>query len=172
MDETIARAVGGDAAAIGALYQQYTPQLRRYLVGRCGSADTDDLISEVWLRVLRRLPAYEERGYPFSAWLYRVAECRCIDMARQQQRRPSVPIAERHWVIGGPEVQIDAWDAHAAVGALMPRLLPRQRTVIALRFLHDWSLEETAAALGIGVNVVKSLQHRAIARLGRECRGL
>jgi len=45
------------------------------------------------------------------------------------------------------------------------RLSPDQRAVIVLRFYEDLSVDRTAEVLDKPVGTVKSLQHRALARL-------
>lgn len=59
----------------------------------------------------------------------------------------------------------DAADAHATVLAALATLPPRQRAVLALRFLSDLSEAETADALGCAVGTVKSAANRALATL-------
>ncbi|WP_318552089.1 RNA polymerase sigma factor [Kitasatospora fiedleri] len=49
--------------------------------------------------------------------------------------------------------------------AALRQLPPRNRAVVVLRYLEDYSLEETAEAMGITVSAVKSLNSRSMARL-------
>jgi RNA polymerase sigma-70 factor (sigma-E family) len=63
------------------------------------------------------------------------------------------------------EVITDALDDRATVIAAVRRLPPRQRAVIALRFLEDLSEAETARLLGCSPGTVKSQSHRALAKL-------
>ena len=69
-----------------------------------------------------------------------------------------------------PSAEVEALAAigEARVVALLRKLTPDQRSVLALRVVADLSLEQTAAVLGRDVGSVKSLQHRALARLRRE----
>jgi DNA-directed RNA polymerase specialized sigma24 family protein len=61
-----------------------------------------------------------------------------------------------------------------AVGTIDDRLLvvealtqlpPRQRACVVLRYYADLSIEDTAAALGIGIGAVKSQSSRGLATL-------
>jgi RNA polymerase sigma-70 factor (ECF subfamily) len=45
------------------------------------------------------------------------------------------------------------------------QLTPDQQQVIAFKYLEDWNNEEIAQALRKPVGAIKSLQHRALARL-------
>ncbi|WP_035759472.1 SigE family RNA polymerase sigma factor [Granulicoccus phenolivorans] len=51
------------------------------------------------------------------------------------------------------------------VARALQGLTPREREVVALRFLEDLSEADTAAELGIAVGTVKSACNRALARL-------
>ena len=53
------------------------------------------------------------------------------------------------------------WDLQQALRAL-PR---RQREVVALRYLDDFSEQDTAAALAIDIGTVKSHASRGLSRL-------
>jgi RNA polymerase sigma-70 factor (ECF subfamily) len=49
--------------------------------------------------------------------------------------------------------------------AIQDELTDDQRHVIVLRFMEEFSLQETAAILGKKVNHVKVIQNRALAKL-------
>lgn len=57
--------------------------------------------------------------------------------------------------------------ARERVDALLDRLSPDQREVIALRVVADLTVEQTAAALGKSYEAVKTLQGRGLAALRR-----
>ena len=96
-DETesmlIARAKAGDPDAISGLYERYAPQIRRYIASRLGDpTQAEDICGDVFVKVLESLDRYEDRGWPFSAWLYRIADARKVDFRRQARQRPSLPL--------------------------------------------------------------------------------
>src|SRR5262249_25771808 len=85
----VERAQSGDGGAFGELYEQFAPEIYRYLLrhlnGRRESAE--DLTEEVFLKVLERLGSYQFRGLPFSAWLYRIARNHMIDHLRSRPKQ-------------------------------------------------------------------------------------
>ena len=89
-------------------------------------------------------------------WVYRVA----LNYARNRLRRRwrEVPWAtiEPTWEMTTPNPEL--MDAVLALPI-------RQRQVVVLRFLFDWSVREVGVALDIPTGTVKSRLHRAVARL-------
>lgn len=166
----IARAKSGDPDAIGWLYERYAPLVRRYVLIRLGDPLlAEDICSDVFVKVLESLGRYEDRGWPFSAWLYRIAYARTMDILRQSRRRPSIPLDE---TLPG---EAEAFDdvilsriAYSEIKHVMRVLTRDQRLVLSLRFDEDRSLAEVAESLGRSIGSVKALQHRGLARLAEE----
>lgn len=163
----IARAKAGDADAISRLYERYAPQVRRYVAMRLGDPLlAEDVCSDVFVKVLEGLGRYEDRGWPFSAWLYRIAYARTMDMLRQARRRPSVPLDESSsGALEAPDDAILSRIAYHEIKGEMRVLTSDQRLVLRLRFDEDRSLAEIAESLGRSVGSVKALQHRGLTRL-------
>jgi RNA polymerase sigma-70 factor, ECF subfamily len=163
----IARAKSGDAEAISKLYERYAPQVRRYVAMRLGDPLlAEDVCSDVFVKVLEGLDRYEDRGWPFSAWLYRIAYARTMDMLRQARRRPSVPLDERSsGSLEPPDDAILSQIAYHEIKGEMHVLTNDQRLVLSLRFDEDRSLAEIAQSLGRSVGSIKALQHRGLTRL-------
>ncbi|HMW19345.1 MAG TPA: sigma factor, partial [Accumulibacter sp.] len=79
------------------LTNRYAPQIQRYIAARLGDpVQAEDVCADVFVKVLESLGRYEDRGWPFSAWLYRIAYARTVDVLRQARRRHSVPLDEGH----------------------------------------------------------------------------
>lgn len=169
----IVRAKQGDPDAIAWLYERYAPMVRRYVAGRVGDSQlAEDICNDVFVKVIESLSRYEDRGWPFSAWLYRIAYARTMDIMRQSRRRPSVPLDEGLSGDGEPlDETILTRIAYHEVQQMMGVLTSDQRTVLRLRFDEDRSLAEVAQSLGRTVGSVKALQHRGLARLAEEIAG-
>ncbi len=163
----IARAKAGDADAISMLYERYAPQVRRYAASRLGDPQlAEDVCNDVFVKVLEGLSRYEDRGWPFSAWLYRIAYARTMDMLRQARRRPSVPLDESSsGALEAPDEAILARISYHEIKGEMRVLTRDQRLVLRLRFDEDRSLAEIAQSLGRSIGSIKALQHRGLTRL-------
>jgi RNA polymerase sigma-70 factor, ECF subfamily len=165
----IARAKLGEADAISALYERYAPQIQRYIASRLGDPVlAEDVCADVFVKVLESLERYEDRGWPFSAWLYRIAYARTVDVLRQARRRHSIPLDERQLgALEPPDEQIMTRIAYLEIKGAMGMLTNEQRLVLRLRFDEDRSLAEIAESLGRTIGSIKALQHRGLMRLAQ-----
>lgn len=65
----------------------------------------------------------------------------------------------------GPPQDGPESDLRLTLTAALGQLPPRNRAVVALRYLEDHSIEAVADMMGISPGAVKSLNHRSLARL-------
>lgn len=146
-----------DPAALGELFRRYRDTVFRFAMARTGDSDlANDITQELFLRLARhRRPVF--RRAKFSTWLYRVTANIATDQWRRQAARPAAPLEEPVGA-GGLEASIDL----DRVLAVLDSLPARQREVFHLRILEQWSVEETATALGINIGSVKTHLHRAL----------
>src|SRR6266496_815 len=156
----IARAKAGDPDAISALYERYAPQIQRYIASRLGDpVQAEDVCADVFVKVLESLGRYEDRGWPFSAWLYRIAYARTVDELRQSRRRHSIPLDETQLgSLEPPDEAVMTRIAYMEIKGAMGVLTSEQRMVLCLRFDEDRSLAEIAQSLGRSVGSIKALQ--------------
>ena len=165
----IQRAQQGDRQAQGELYERHVDPIYRYVRTRVrDDAVAEDLTAEVFIKALEGLSEYEARGYPFQAWLYRIARARTVDYWRRQERRREVALEETLPTEGShPEELVEMQDQWGRAMELVAQLTDDQQDVLILRFIGELTLSEVAAALGKSTGSVKSLQHRALSSLAR-----
>ena len=175
-DEADARDVAAaqvDVAAFAPLFQRYWPRVYRYCALRCVcSADAEDVASQIFVRALAKLPAFEPRGPgAFRRWLFTIAHHEIASRARYEARHPAraLDLASEHAALSGPSPEhaaISAADADALL-ALVRDLPPRLREVVELR-LVGLTDREIAEVLGISSPAVRKAQSRALAHLRRQ----
>jgi len=165
--ELVARAQRGDVGAFAALYQQYHQVIYRYLRSRLNEAETaEDLTSAVFLRAFESLGSYRQRGWPFSAFLYRVAKNLLVDHFRRQRReRPleEADTAEAEPVDGSLEDEA----MRKALQRGLEALPQDYQEVIRLRVLLGLPTATVAAWLGRSEGATRVLLSRALERLRR-----
>lgn len=160
--------------AVAAVYACYAAPLYRFILRRVGDPlVAEDLLQDVFVRMLVGLPAYEDRGYPISAWLYKIAACRAVDWLRGSGRRRTtaleqvVGLASEAWP-DGEQSAADCEGERQLLLAALEQLTERQASVIRLRFVAELPTAEVAQRLGLTLGMVKSLQHRGLATLRRQ----
>jgi len=117
----------------------------------------EDIAAEALARAYSRWSSVSGHARP---WVVKVATNLALDIGRKRS-----VAANRRFELVEEERSLDnveqRWDLREALRAL-PR---RQREVVALRFLDDFSEQATAAALGIDIGTVKSHASRGLSRL-------
>jgi len=164
----LAAAQSGAPWALERLYRDLAPAVAGYLRVQ-GSAEADDLTSDVFVKVFRGVAGFSGGEDQFRSWVFTIAHHRLMDERRQRSRRPVVDHADVT-ELPCPFVQdVEAETLRRLslqrVRRLCDRLAPDQRNVLLLRMVADLSLEQTADALGKSVGAVKALQHRGVATL-------
>jgi len=169
--EVLAAAQGGSAAAWEVLLGDLAPALLGYLRLR-GAGDPEGTAGEVFLDLARSIGRFSGDEAGFRSWAFVIAHRRLVDERRRRARRKEVAVAPADL----PERPASDRIEEEALGSvsldevrrLLDALSRDQAEVITLRFVGDFSLEETARVLGKRVGAVKALQHRALAALRRQ----
>jgi RNA polymerase sigma-70 factor (ECF subfamily) len=180
----VAAAQAGDREAFGQLYLRYQSMVERFVSGRVSDwAAAQDLTSETFARAWRRIDSVSDQGQgrDVGAWLTTIARNLVSNRAasaRQRCEQPAAVLPEPRAGIGRevvtPEEEVLAGLDRVEAGRVVARgvagLSPVQRHCIELRDLQGCSIAETAAVMGRTPGAVKTLHHRARARLTRELR--
>lgn len=165
-EQVIKQVKNGDAEAFGLLYDQYAEIIFRYVYSHLDNRlDAEDLTEEIFLRAWRALPKYDERGLPFSAFLFRIARNSLIDYYRQKKQVSSIDDMEVQSHEAGPEETVDLLIENHDLRKTIAELREDYRNVLIFRFLSGLSPEETAQVMQRSVGAVRVLQHRALSAL-------
>jgi RNA polymerase sigma-70 factor (ECF subfamily) len=171
----ISAAQRGDPKAYDQLYNLYADRLFRFLYLRLGEREpAEDLMAEVFVRLIRMLPRYRINSTrpvaAFSAWLYRIAANLLTDHYRRQRFRRHADLADQSQLAAddpSPHQRAEADEAATDVWAAVSQLGAEQQAVVLYRFAEQCSLAEAADLMGKSAGAVKALQHRALANLRR-----
>lgn len=164
VSRAVARAKQGDDAALRFLYTRYSGNVYGYARSIVrNDHDAEDVVQQVFTRMMTAIQSYEQRSVPFSAWLLRITHNMAIDFVRR--RTPIVDEPERPVAEDRPQ-----FESHQLRGALQDALteLPDvQREILVLRHLGGYSPGEIAEQLGRSENSVHGLHHRGRRALQR-----
>lgn len=187
-NEKLASAISGDSEAFNALVEPHRKQLLVHCYRLSGSLDeAEDLVQDAFLRAWQKIESFEGRG-SFQNWLYVIATRLWLDEARKRKKRILLPLdgspadpdapplppnpaalwldpLPGSWVISmapSPESSYDRRESISfAFMIAIQKLNARQRVVLILRKVYDWSAKEVADALGLTVDSINNLLYRA-----------
>ena len=166
-EDLIRRAQEGEPVVIGAIYESYQPGIFRYLYYRIGNQQTaEDLTSEVFLRMIEKLPNYIGRNLTFQAWLFQIARNLSIDHYRRMSVRKDVQLEEN--LSGGGDEPLELIAEELTSEKLyraLVKLPETQRDVIVMRFVVGMPIGEVAQTLHKSKDSIKGLQRRALQAL-------
>jgi RNA polymerase sigma-70 factor (ECF subfamily) len=172
VDDLVRRAQKRDAAAFDALLDLFAERVFRFVRSRVPADDADDVAQRVFVKVIEALPAYQPRGLPFAAWIFRIARNTVIDTARTHQDHLSLDTAHATTSRSpGPAEAAEAAEENRRLGQALAALPPEQREVIAYRFFADLSTRDIAALMSRTETGIRVLQFRALRALRRRLGG-
>ena len=176
----IEQARAGDARGFEVLLDAYGRRLYGYFYRATGDVhEAEDLLSEISLRLVRRIGAYDDRGR-FDQWLFRIAANMIRDRIRRRRTKPpaaSLSIesddgdspADR---LEGPSAAVDERlllaEASAQVQAALQRLDETTRQMILLRHFGEASFREIAEAFGCPLGTALAKVHRGLKALRQQ----
>jgi RNA polymerase sigma-70 factor, ECF subfamily len=171
--EQVRLAQEGSAHAFALLYDRYVDQIFGYVYHRVGHRQTaEDLVSDVFLRALRRISTFKWQGVDFGAWLMTIARNRVHDHFKSARFRLEAPVEEvfdSPVQSGGdnPEQALLSSDLTQQVHDAIRQLKGEQAEVLYLRFIQHLNVAETAAVMGKTDGAIKALQYRALKSLAK-----
>lgn len=146
------------------VFARYMDSVYHFLYSRLGNReDAEDLTSEVFLKAAKGLDGARAEA-SVAQWLFTVARTVLADHWRRYYRTGAmVELDESRATDAGSSVSPELSDETAAlVEDVLASLSPKYRTVLELRFLRSYTIEETARSMGLTVGNVKVIQHRAL----------
>jgi RNA polymerase sigma-70 factor (ECF subfamily) len=168
----LSRAGQGDNEAFGVLYERYIDRIYNYIYYRTGNPfDAEDLTERVFLRAMRHITRYRDRGLPFSAWLYRIAHNLVANWHRDNSRRKEIPLDDSIYTPHRnehPEHELLASEEQERLIRVI-RLLPEDRQqLLILKFVDHLSNAEIGVIMSRTEGAIKSLYHRTLLTLRDE----
>jgi RNA polymerase sigma-70 factor (ECF subfamily) len=166
--DLIRRAQELSPESFGEIYERYHTGVYKYIFYRVGDQTlAEDLTMEVFVKAIEAIDTYNYRGVPFSAWLYRIGSNLVIDHFRRLPVRPEMTLEEKLVAGDGSTDKLETAFSHLELRQALSELTDDQQQVIVLKFADGLSNYEVGQILGKTEGAVKSLQHRALASLGK-----
>ena len=156
----------GDPAALGAVFDAVSPELFRIALSLApDAASAEDALQETWLVALRSA-ARHDPARPVVPWLAGILRNK-VHEARRRGRRPDERRVARRAPPDDPALAAQSSDEIARLRTAIDALPASQRAVAVLRWRYGLEPAEIADARGLPPGTVRSLLHRALARIRR-----
>ncbi len=166
--EIIAGSRAGDRGALNELVKRYQPAVLRVCVSLLGSRDVDDLVQDIFIKILQRLNTFEGRSALFT-WIYEITVNQCRDELRRRKRRrwfslqtlPEETVERIAVEAETVSTQIEANELGDVLRRELNKLDPKYRELVVLRDLEGLGYDEVAQISGIDEKLVKSRLYQA-----------
>jgi RNA polymerase sigma-70 factor (ECF subfamily) len=158
-----------DKEAFGQLYELYVDKIYNYVYYRTGNvADAEDLTARIFFRAMGHIGKYDDRGIPFSAWLYRIAHNLVANWHRDRSRRKIISLDDiAQWRVqeDSPELATQLVEDKDALLEAIRRLPADRQELLILKFVERLSNAHIGDIMGRSEGAIKSLYHRTLLAL-------
>lgn len=166
----IARQAVSDDRAFAELYEHFFTRIYNLIYVRVkNAAIADDIVSDVFIKMVEHLAEFDSDKASFATWLSRIATRTLTDYYRWQSHRqnvewddvfsPAVDEKER------PEGQLLQKEGKSELLLALGKLSEREQRIIELKYWGELSNKEIAAALEISPANVGVILFRAMGTL-------
>lgn len=155
-----------DRNAFGLIYEKYFERIYLFAYKRVqDEAKAGDICQEAILKAMFNIEKYENRGAPFTAWLYRIASNEVNLFFRKSKKILSVEIQEKDLKDIMVEISLQKIDDQDKLISALNSLKPEHSEIIDLRFFMRYSYKEIAEFYNITEANAKMRVYRILDRL-------
>src|SRR6266545_7588148 len=163
------QAKSGDPEAFARLYDAYVERVTRYIYFRVSEeSDTEDLVSQVFLKAWENLDRYKMGSSPFIAWLYTIARNLVIDHYRT--KKDALPLEEAIALPSEMEMPDEEaqtrFDLQAMRDALQ-FLTSDQQQALILKYIAGLPNDSIAKIMNKQEGTIRGLQMRGLQTLSK-----
>ncbi|MFZ3577061.1 RNA polymerase sigma factor SigX [Virgibacillus sp. DJP39] len=153
------------------LYDKYHNELYKFVFYMVKDKQlTEDLVQEVYIKVLKSYKNFRGESSE-KTWLFSIARHITIDYFRAQKRKRNKVYEFIDWTekdsslpdeLPLPEEIAIQNEEIQHIYRSMDKCTPDQKSVLILRYIQSFSINETAEILGFSQSKVKTTQHRGL----------
>lgn len=179
--ELVRRAQGADKEAFEELVRRHQHRVFAVAGGILRQReDVEDIAQQVFVKAYFSLKRFDQRA-AFSTWLYKITVNECWDLLRKRKVRPLIYESDlsedQARQFGAPDERApkqpdisERLEARQRVERLLEGLDQRDRTMLVLKEVEGFAVEEIAQILDLNANTVKVRLFRARRRIVSQAR--
>ena len=166
----LAQAAVADEGAFTELYEHFFPRIYRHLLGKTkDSSLTDELVSDIFVKMYQHLKDYDPAKGAFSTWLFRIAQNTMNKYYGSKAYTAHVPWAEEFDPADPaqetPENQYLTQERSEELQAALMRLTERERKILEMTYWLNMKSNEVGEALGLAPSSVRVALRQAREKL-------
>ena len=167
-EESILKAATTNPAKFAPIYEKYYIAIFKFVLQRVENEQVaSEIVSDVFAKAIFNLKKYKFKGYPFSAWLYRVAYNEIATKFRKKQKQRTVNIPDESWNLfsNDEDEEIDIAIDLKKLKVCLPKLKPNEIELIEMRFFEERPFKEIGEILGLTTENARVKTHRVLKKL-------
>jgi RNA polymerase sigma-70 factor, ECF subfamily len=167
-EESILKAATTNPAKFAPIYEKYYVAIFKFVLQRVENEQVaSEIVSDVFAKAIFNLKKYKFKGYPFSAWLYRVAYNEIATKFRKKQKQRTVNIPDESWNLfsNDEDEEIDIAIDLKKLKVCLPKLKPNEIELIEMRFFEERPFKEIGEILELTTENARVKTHRVLKKL-------
>jgi len=156
-----------DIDQLGPLFEKHKKHLFNFFLLATGKRHaSDDLVQEVFLRILKYRHSYREDG-SFKVWMFRIARNAVADHFRERSRSPG-PLGENFEIAASgpdPAEELERGDEIALLRKALANMSEDKREVLVMSRFQELTYREIGDILECSEGAVKVRAFRAMKEL-------
>ncbi|WP_066756012.1 RNA polymerase sigma factor [Crocinitomix algicola] len=168
-DQRLVELAKRDRNAFALIYEKYFERIYLFVYKRVqDEAKAGDICQEAMLKAMFNIHKYENRGAPFSSWLYRIASNEANLYFRKLKKEVKIEVSEKDIQVMMREVSIndvDNMNEQEKLVKALNNLTPEQAEIIDLRFFMHYSFKAIADFYSITEASAKMRVYRILEKL-------
>lgn len=153
----------GDIQAFEGLYDRYAGKVLKRCFFICvNQEEARDLMQEIWIKVFLHLHDFRKQA-AFSSWLFRLTTNHCLNYIKSKahSEQTGTHQTSEELIHEDPTSKIE-------VHHLLQKLPLEDRTILAMKFMGEYTYEEISAICEISLSAAKMRVSRLITKLREE----
>jgi len=167
-EESILKAATTNPAKFAPIYEKYYVAIFKFVLQRVENEQVaSEIVSDVFAKAIFNLKKYKFKGYPFSAWLYRVAYNEIATKFRKKQKQRTVNIPDESWNLfsNDEDEENDIAIDLKKLKICLPKLKPNEIELIEMRFFEERPFKEIGEILELTTENARVKTHRVLKKL-------
>ncbi len=153
------------------IYREYNGKVMGYIYARVRNrADAEDICSDVFEKIQRKLPEYDKSKASISTWIFTITRNTVIDHFRRS--RPGEELDENISDDSELDESLLQNETLSELAAALKGLPQEMRDIIVLRYYDGKPLTEIAEIMGLSYGAVKLRHQNALIMLKKKMSAL